>query len=189
MSNPDELTKALAQNGAYDCAKADEVRTKMVENFRATMRKAERALWGRACLFACLGVFAATHFIHGSGTKTLIFYGLLTLVFFDCLLQTKTWFSIVHFKTSVLKAINQLDLSGSASVGVETLREHQELRIPFVDGLSQWERRIWWWAIIGGCLLILCIKGFEIQGVADPWDLDSLSSLTSEGCITLAADG
>ncbi len=189
MSNSDELTRALAKNGAYDRDKAEEMRTKMIENFRATMRKAERALWGRSCLYALLGVFAATHFIHGSGTKTLIFYGLLTLVFFNCLLQMKTWFSIAYYRTSVLKAITQLELSGQASVGADTIREHQELQLPFVDGVPKWERRIWWSAIIGGCLLILFVKGIESQGVADPWDLDSLSSLTSQGCVRLAPDG
>ena len=81
MSNPDDLTKALAKNGAYDPEKAEELRKKMVGTFKATTRHVERVFWGRSCLYALLGVFAGAHFMQSSATKALLFYGLLALVF------------------------------------------------------------------------------------------------------------
>ena len=71
MNNPDELKKALAKNGAYDHVKGEELRKKMVGSFKATVRKVERRLWVRSCLFAWLAVFAGMHFLHSSATKAL----------------------------------------------------------------------------------------------------------------------
>ena len=48
---------------------------------------------------------------------------------------------------------------------------------------------MWWWAIMCGGVLIMVVKGFDVQGVEDPWDLGRGGSSTSEGCVTLAADG
>jgi len=189
MSNPDDLTKALAKNGAYDPEKAEELRKKMVGTFKATTRYVERVLLGRSCLYAWLGVFAGAHFMQSSATKALLFYGLLTLVFLIGLIHAKTWYLIASTKIGVLKAINQLELGGPAAVDANTPREHKEVQLPFVDGLPRWERRIWWWAIICGGFLILVVKSVDVQGVEDPWDLTRGGSLTSEGCVTLAADG
>ena len=189
MSNPDDLTKALAQNGAYDPEKAKELRTKMVGTFKATTRYVERMCWGRLCLYVWLGVFAGAHFMQSSVTKALLFYGLLALVFLSSTLHAKTWYLIASTKIGVLKAINQLELGGLAAVDANTHPEQKEVQLPFVDGLPRWERRIWWIAIVGGGLLILTVKGLDVQGVEDPWDLGRGGSLTSEGCVTLSADG
>ena len=189
MSNPDDLTKALAKNGDYEPEKAEELRKKMVGTFKATTRYVERALLGRSCLYAWLGVFAAAHFMQSSATKALLFYGFLTLVFLICLLHAKTWYLVAITKVGVLKAISQLELGGPAAVDPNTPLEHEEVQLPFVDGLPRWERRVWWWAIVCGGFLILVVKGFDVQGVEDPWDLGRGGSLTSEGCVTLAADG
>ena len=189
MSNPDDLRKALAKNGAYDPEKAEELRKKMAGTFKATMRKVERILWGRSYLFVWLGVFAGAHFMQSSATKALLFYGLLALAFFNCLLQLKTWYYIASNKISVLKAIKELELGGPTGVDANTPHEGKEVHVPFVDGLPRWERRIWYVAVVCGCFLVLFVKGFDVQGVEDPWDLSRGGSSTSEGCVTLAADG
>lgn len=189
MSNPDDLTKALAKNGTYDPRKAEELTKKMVGTFKAKTRYVERVLCGRSCLYAWLGVFAGAHFMQSSSTKALLFYGLLSLVFLICMLHAKTWYLVAITKIGVLKAINQLQLRGPAAVDTDTLQEGTEVQLPFVDGLPRWERRIWWWAALGGCFLVLFVKGFDVQGVEDPWDLGRGGSSTSEGCVMLAADG
>jgi hypothetical protein len=150
------------------------------------MRKVERSLWIRSCLFAWLAVFAAAHFMHSSATKALLFYGLLTLAFFNCLLQLKMWYYTASNKIGVLKAIKQLELDGPAGVDADMLQEGKQL----VDGLPGWERNIWWVACVGGCFLILFVKGLETQGVKGPSDpFGGEGSLTSDVCVTLAADG
>jgi hypothetical protein len=189
MTRPDDLTRALARNGAYDPEKAEELRKKMVGVFVATTRKVERYLWARSCLFAWLAVFAAAHFMHSSTTKALLFYGLLTLVFVVCMLHAKTWYLIATTKVGLLKAIHQQESGAPVGASASTPREHREVQVPFVDGLPRWERCIWYAAIIGGGLLILAVKGIEVQGVEDPWDFGRGGSLTAEGCLTLAADG
>lgn len=188
MSNPDNLTEALAQNGAYDPEKAEELRTKMVGTFKAAMKKAERYLWGYTCLYAWLGVFAAAHFMQSSTTKALLFYGLLTLIFFELTILMKVWYFVTSNKISMLKAIKQLELGGPAAVDVNKSQEGKETRGQ-LDGLPRWERRIWWAAIVCGAFLILFVKGLEIQGVEDPWDLGGGGCLASAGCVTLTADG
>ena len=50
MSNPDDLTKALAKNGAYDPGKAEELRKKMVGTFMAMTRYVEGVFLRRSCL-------------------------------------------------------------------------------------------------------------------------------------------
>ena len=59
MSNPDDLTEALAQDGAYDPEKAEELRKKMVGAFEAKVRKAERYYWVYMCLCCWLFMFAS----------------------------------------------------------------------------------------------------------------------------------
>jgi hypothetical protein len=189
MSNPDDLTKALAQNGDYDPEKAEEMRTEMAGTFRAAMRRTERYLWGYTCLLSWLGVFAAAHFIQSSTTKALLFYGLLTLAFFETTILMKLWYWITNNKISVLKAIKQLEQGEPAAVDANMPREGKEAQVS-LDGLPRWERRIWKVAIFCGCFLVLFVKGLEVQGVEDPWGGGAeWGSLSSEGCVTLAADG
>jgi uncharacterized membrane protein YsdA (DUF1294 family) len=142
MSNPDDLTEALTQNGAYDPERAEELKKKMVGTFKAKMRKAERYLWGYTCLYAWLGVFAAAHFMQSSTTKALLFYGLLTLVFFEMTILMKVWYFVTNNKISILKAIKQLELGGPAAVDANTPWESKEAQGP-PAGLPRWERRIW----------------------------------------------
>jgi hypothetical protein len=189
MTKPDDLTKALARNGAYDAEKAEELRRNTVGVFVATTRKVERYLWARSCLFAWLAVFAAAHFMHSSTTKSLLFYGLLTLVFVICMLHAKTWYLTAITKVGLLKAVYQLGLGGPTTTSASTPRQPREAQLPFVDGLPRWERCIWYAATICVGLLILAVKGVEVRGVEDPWDFNRGGSLTAEGCLALATDG
>jgi hypothetical protein len=186
MNNPDDLTKALAQNGAYDSEKAEELRTKMVGAFEAKMRKVKRYLWAYMCLCCWLVVFTLFHFMQSSSTKALLFYGILMLVFFETTILMKLWYWIVNNKISVLKAIKQVELGEAATAAGTERGKH--LDGPLV-GLSRRERRVWWAALIAGGALIGALKGIEISGAVDPRGLNTGGTLTSEGCITLASDG
>lgn len=184
MSNPDDLTEALGQNGAYDPEKAEELRKKMVGTFKAKIRKAERYLWVYMCLCCWLFVFTLFHFMQSSSTKALLLYGILMLVFFETTVLMKLWYWIMNNKISVLKAIKQLELGGTAAAAESSKALHGPLA-----GLSGRERAVWWVVLIGGCALVGGVKGAEISGAVHPWDLAAGGSLTSEGCITLAPDG
>jgi hypothetical protein len=187
MSNPDDLTQALAQNGAYNPAKAEELRKQMVGAFEAKVRKAERYLWVYMCLCCWLFVFAMFHFMQSSGAKALLFYGILMLVFFETTILMKLWYWIMNNKIGVLKAIKQLEL-GEAAAADAGSEKGKALHGPLV-GLSRRERAVWWVVLIAGIALVGAVKGAEFSGAADPWDLATGGALTSKGCITLAADG
>lgn len=190
MNNPHDLTKALAKNGAYDHEKAAEQKTRLVGNYRAKMRKVERMFWGYMCFCAWMGVFAGLHFMHSSATKALLFYGLLTLVFFETTILMKLWYWTANNKISVLKAIKQLELGRSPDVDVHLIPEDSEEPVPFVEGLARWERRAWTTAVVGGCFLLVFVKGLETQGVEGPVSpFSGEGSLTSAGYLMLAADG
>jgi hypothetical protein len=187
MNNPDNLTEALAQNGAYDHEKAEELRTKMVGTFEAKMRKVERYLWVYMCLCCWLVVFTLFHFMQSSSTKALLFYGILMLVFFETIILMKLWYWIMNNKISVLKAIKQIELGGAAAA--DGVLESGKALHGLLAGLSRRERAVWWIVLIAGGALLGAVKGAEIKGAIDPWDLDAGGTLTSAGCITLAPDG
>ena len=187
MSNPDDLTKALAKNGAYDLEKAEEMREKMVGTFEAKLRKVERFLWVYLCLLAWLIVFTMFHFMQSSSTKALLFYGILLLIFFETTILMKLWYWTMNNKISVLKAIKQLELGGTAAAA-DRPDGGKALHGPLV-GLSRGERTIWWVVLIGGSALVGAVKGVEISGAVDPWSLGAGGTLSSEGTIQLALDG
>ena len=187
MSNPDDLTEALTRNGAYDPEKAEELRTKMVGTFEASMRKVERYLWVYMCLCCWLFVFTSFHFMQSGSTKALLFYGILMFVFFATTILMKLWYSIMNNKISVLKAIKQVELGGVAAAA-DWPEKHKALQGPLA-GLSRRERRVWWVVLIAGGALLGAVKGAEISGAVDPWSLDTGGTLRSEGCVTLAPDG
>ena len=187
MSNPDDLTEAFAKNGAYDPEKAEELRTKLVGTFEAKMRKVERYLWVYMCVCCWLAAFTLFHFLQSSSTKALLFCGILMLVFFETTILMKLWYWIMNNKISVLKAIKQIELGGAAA-GDDTPERGKALHGPLA-GISRRERAVWWVVLIAGGTLVGAVKGAEISGAVDPWDLDARGTLTSEGCITLAPDG
>jgi hypothetical protein len=187
MSDPNDLTEALAQNGAYDPEKAEELRTRMVATFEAKMRKVERYLWVYLCLCCWLVVFILFKFMQSGSTKAVLFYGLLILVFFETTILMKLWYWIMNNKISVLKAIKQVEL-GRATAAADRPEKDKALQSPLA-GLSRCERRIWWIVLIGGGALLGAVKGAEIRHAVSPWALDAGRTLTSEGCITLAPDG
>jgi hypothetical protein len=184
----DTLADALRQNGAFDPDKTEEVRRKALGAFEAKMRKVERYLWIYMCLCAWLFVFTLFHFMQSSTTKALLFYGLLMLIFFETTILMKLWYWIMNNKISVLKAIKQLELGGPAADDADTPRGVKELQVP-LKGLSRRKRAAWWVVLIGGGALVGAVKGVEISGVDDAWSLSPGGSLTSNGCVTLAADG
>jgi hypothetical protein len=182
MNNPDDLTKALAQNGAYDLEKAEELRTKMVGTFEAKMCEVERYLWVYMCLCCWLVVFTMFHFMQSLSTKALLFSGILIFVFFETTILMKLWYWIMNNKISVLKAIKQIELGGAAA------DNDGRVKGP-LTGLSHRERNVWWIVLIAGGALVGAVKGSEISGTFDLWDLDAGGTLSSDGCITLAPDG
>lgn len=189
MSEPDDnLADALGQNGAFDPDRAKQLREKAVGTFQAKMRRAERYLWVYMCLCVWLFVFTLFHFFYSSSVKALLFYGLLMLLSFETTILMKLWYWIVNNKISVLKEIKLLRLAGVPGHDAEAGPRAERLEGP-LTGLSRRERTLWWIALIGGGALIGAVKGAEVKGVEYPLDLGRGGSLTSEGCVTLAADG
>jgi hypothetical protein len=133
-----------------------------------------------------LFVFTLSHFMHSSGTKILLFYGILMVVFVQATILMKLWYWIANQKITVLKAIKQLELCGASS-SADALRP-EDLRGP-VEGLARRERTVWWVSLLAGCALIAAVKGAEVSGAVDPGAFDRGGMLSSSGCITLAADG
>ncbi|MHC4178233.1 MAG: DUF6768 family protein [Planctomycetota bacterium] len=189
MSEPDKrLERALGENGAFDPEKAEETKRKAVGTFEAKMRKVERYLFAYMCLCCWLIVFAGFHFIQSSTTKAMLFYGLLVLIFFETTILMKLWYWIMNNKISVLKEIKQLQLVGVTGGDPGAASRAKRLEGP-LTGLSRRERTVWWVVLLAGGALVGAVKGVEIVGVYDTWDLSRGGSLTSKGCVTLAADG
>ena len=189
MSNPDDLTRAMAENGAYDPEKAEEMRTKMVGTFEAAVRKVERYLWIYMCLCTWLFVFTFYHFMLSSTTKALLFYGLLMLFFFETTILMKLWYWIMNNKIGVLKEIKQLQLDKFPADDADASAERTKRLQGPLKGLSRRERAAWWVVLIVGGALVGAVKGVDTHGMDDPWDLGRGGSLTSDGCVTLAPDG
>ena len=189
MSGPDNsLKKALAENGSFDPEKAEDLRKKAVGTFEAKMRKVERYLFAYMCICCWLVVFAFFHFIQSSTTKAMLFYGLLILIFFETTILIKLSYWIMNNKISVLKEIKQLQLVGVRGDDPRVAPRAKRLEGPVV-GLSRRERTVWWVVLLAGGALVGAVKGVEITGVDDAWNLGRGGSLTSEACVTLAADG
>ncbi len=186
MNNPDDLKKALSENGAFDAEKAKETKQTALGAFETKMRKVERYLFFYLCLCSWLFVFTMFSFMQSSSTKALLFYGLLLLIFFETTILIKLWYWVMNNKISVLKAVKQLELghwtTDDASQGDKNLQGP-------LRGLSRPERAGWWVAMVCGCALIGAVKGLEVSGADDPWSMNQGGSLRSDGCVTLAADG
>lgn len=181
----DSLAQALGQNGSFDPRKAEELKQNTLAAFDAKMKKVERYLRGYLCLCIWLFLFSLFHFLHSSTTKALLFYALLMLIFFETTVLMKLWYWIMNDKITVLKEIKQLQLESvsgddadAATGGIERLRGP-------LRGLSRWERTAWWAALVCGAALVVAVKTY---GDAY-WHPSSDASLTSQRCVTLAADG
>jgi hypothetical protein len=188
MSKPDDdLTNALSGNGAFDPDKAKELQTKAVSSFEAKMRKVERYLFAYMCICCWLVVFSMLHFLQSSTTKALLSYGLLLLVFFETTVLMKLWYWIINNKISVLKEIKLLQLAALPDQDAGAAPRTKRLEGP-LTGLSRRERTVWWAVLLAGGALIGAVKGVEIAGGEGAWNLQR-GGLTSEGYVTLAADG
>jgi hypothetical protein len=189
MSKPDDnLTNALSGNGAFDPDKAKELQTKTVSSFEAKMRRVERYLFAYMCICCWLVVFTLFHFLQSSTTKALLFYGLLLLVFFETTILMKLWYWIMNNKISVLKEVKLLQLARLPGHDAGAAPRAKRLEGP-LTGLSRRERTVWWAVLLAGGALIGAVKGVEIVGADDAWNLDGGGSLRSAGYVRLAADG
>ncbi len=186
MSNPDDLKKALAENGAFDAEKAKETKQAALGAFETKLRKVERYVFFYLCLCSWLIVFTMFNFMQSSSTKALFLYGLLLLVFFETTILIKLWYWVMNNKISVLKAVKQLELGHSTTDDVP--QNDKTLQGP-LRGMSRPERAGWLVALVCGCALIGAVKDLEVKGADDPWSMNQGGSLTSDGCVTLAADG
>ena len=185
MSKPENnLEKALVENGDFDPDKAKEVKEKAVGAFEAAMRKVERCYWVYMCLCFWLALFSWFHFWHAITTKALLFYGILMLIFFETTILMKLWYWIMNSKIGVLKAVKQLELGGPAVDDADLGKRARGSDGPRM-GLSRRERTIWYVVLVAGLFLVSYVK---TEGDTY-WSPSSGASLTSEGCVTLAADG
>jgi len=180
----DSLREALSDNGAFDPGKAKESREKVVSTFEAKMRKVERYLWVYLCLFCWLAVFALFQFLHATTTKDLLLNGLLFLIFIESTILMKLWYWIMNNKIAVLKEIKQLRLGALPAEGREDASPDAERLGGPLQGLSRWERRVCWVVLLGGAAIVGAVKESDTY-----WVPSSGGSLTSDGCVTLAADG
>jgi hypothetical protein len=180
----DNLAQALGENGSFDPHKAAELKKQVLGTFEAKMRKVERYLWIYMCLCAWLFVFSLFHFFHSSTTKALLFYGLLMLVFFETTILMKLWYWIMNNKITVLKELKQLQLDRLPGNNAPAPSGRPKRLEGPMQGLSRWERRLWWVVLIGGGALVGAVKSGDTY-----WRPSSDASLTSQGCLTLAADG
>ena len=181
--SPNQLTDALAGNGTFDPDKAHAIKQRMVGTFAAGARKVERYLRLYMCLCSWLFVFALFHFTHASTTKTLLFYGLLMLIFFETTILMKLWYWIMNTKLGILKEIKQLQLGQTSADDTDGAPERSKGRGSPSQGLSRRERTIWWVALIGGVALL----GF-VKGAGDKfWTPASDGALTAAGQVMLAA--
>lgn len=185
MSNIEDITSVLADNGNYDPDRAEQLRKDMVDNFTATLRKVERWYWGFMCLSSWLFMFVIFQFLQSSSTKALLFYGILALVFFQAMVLMKLWYWIANQKIGILKAIKQLELRGMP--GTTDISLPDGLRAP-VEGLPRRERMIWRALLLTGCAVIGAVK-VQLGGVDVPWALDTSASAKIANSIATAPCG
>jgi len=181
----DSLSEALGQNGSFDPHKAEDLKRKTLGAFDAKMKKVERYLRGYLCLCVWLFVFSLFHFFHSSTTKALVFYGLLMLVFLEGTILMRVWYWIMNNKITMLKEIKQLQLDRlPAGDAPAPPGRPKRLEGP-LQGLSRWERSLWWVVLAGGVVLVCIVKS-----VGDTyWSPSDDASLASQACLTLEADG
>ncbi len=177
----DNLAGALRENGAFDPAKAGELKTKAVGTFEARMRKVERYLFVYMCVCCWLIVFAGFQFFHSTTTKGMLMNGLLVLAFLETTILMKLWYWIMNNKITVLKELKQLQLGGLADDDAAVASPRTERLHGPVKGLSRRERTVWWAALVGGSALVGAVKNLDVPFMP--------SSLTSRTYVTLAADG
>lgn len=190
MSEPEnELKRSLAENGSFDPAKAEEVKRKAVAALNARMRRAERLFWVVFLLCVYVLCCAVVSFRYVSGTKELIWLAMLALVMYESTVLMKLWYWTVNTKISVLKEIKQLRLELSAATNQEPSMWGRGLEEP-ARSLSRWERIAWWIVLI----VVLFASGlvetyFWRIGRPKLIRPTVAQTLTSEGCLTLEADG
>lgn len=181
MNNQDNLSDALAQNGAFDAKRADQVRTAALASFDARLRKVDRWLMAYLCVLTWLFVLTLFYFVQATATKALLFYGLLMLIFFEGTVLMKLWYWMMNTKIGILKALKEMQLDQAAG-RIETSTGGSESPLSPLKGISRTERRIWW--------IVMAVGGGVIGAFFSTQTSHRVSAnLAHEGVITLAADG
>ncbi len=181
MRDQDNLVNALAENGSFDPERAEAVRATALGFFDARLRKVDRWLMGYLCVATWLMVLALFQFLHATATKPLLFYGLLMLIFFEITVLMKLWYWMMNTKIGILKTLKEMQLSPSGT-GTATSADESDSPISPLKGISRFERRIWWIALVAGTAAIGAVHGAAPQKTTG-------GSLVHDGVVTLAADG
>jgi hypothetical protein len=182
----DNLHDALAQNGTFDPGKAAASRRDAVEAFGRAMKKVERITWKYVIALAALGAFAILRLMQGGSTKTLILYAILLGVAFEVSTLMKLWYWIMNTKLNLLREVTQLRLElatgGKPEVIAAGDSPAQPARRPIHGtlGCSRRERTLWYVVLFTVLILVaVFVQGREVLQ----------EGLTSEGYVTLSADG
>lgn len=182
MSESDNnLKNALAENGVFDPERAKELRGGAVATFRSRMKWVERTAFIFLDLALGLGLFAYFKFMGSTDTRALVGYGILLLIAFENTVLIKLWYWIMNNKIGVLKEIKLLRLEASAARAEDRpthAAEAGDTVFGRLRGLSRWERIAWKLSIF---VVIIPLAIFM--------SLDANATLSSEGYLTVAADG
>jgi hypothetical protein len=186
MNGPQEsLKKALAQDGAFDPARGQELKQQAVAALNAKMRRVGRITFIFLCIDVWVLLFAFYHYVQVSDTKLLILYALVMLACFESTILVKLWYWVMNDKFSVLKELKLLRLEmprgEAASMLEDTDRPADRLRS------LRWAERVFWWGLlVAGCVAVSAVKSHDLP---PEWDLSQQGTLTRQACVALAPDG
>ena len=170
----------------FDANKAARLRAQAQDAFLAKYRKIERIAW--AYLLGCLAVagWCVRRFLEADDVRSWILWGVLFLLAFETTVLIKLWYWVVNTKLAVLREVKLLRMDLALHKGSqEMIEDIARLEAPTkAPGLSKWERRAWFGAII----LVSLIAGGEVGRLGDRYYC-ALGQMTCERKVTLATDG
>jgi len=180
----DDLKTALAENGSFDHEKAAKTGDTVVAAFGTKMRKVERRVWFWGILCKCIAIFAVLQLLHVTSTRDMILNAIIALFMLEVIMMYKLWYWILNNKLSLLKEIKLLRAETSLTTEAVTSRGLRDLVDEPVQGLSRWERRLWF------CVYVVCVVGLILIKMPDlQRATESEQKMVHEGYVTLAADG
>lgn len=180
----DNLKAALAENGAFERDKAAETGQTAVNAFRTTMKKVERRTWFWGIFCKCVAIFAVMQFIHSTDTKEMLLNIFVAIFLLEVLMMYKLWYWLLNSKLSLLKEIKQLRAETPGASEPTEVTGLKSLVDKPVQGLSSWERRLWFLAYMVCVLLVILVKLHDIEAIAAYNEM-----LALDGYVTLDADG
>ena len=180
----DNLKMALAQNGSFDREKAEKTGQTAVATFITKMKKVERYVWGYGIICKCVAIFAVLQLLHSTSTRGMIMNAVVALLMCEMIQMLKLWYWILNNKFSVLKEIKQLRAETSVLTEATGSPRLKDLVAEPVQGLSRWERRLWWYGYVVCVVLVFVVKMPDVQRVMVQED-----TMVHNGYVTLAADG